>query len=89
MSFHPSRYGDQEMMKDLLAAQKSMTQQYNTFANLSATPALKSELLNLLREEHQIEHDIFSEMQKRGWCSQQPADPEQVSQVRSQFMSKG
>ena len=76
-------FSDREMMDDALSSQKFVTDGYNSFANECATPALLSEFINLLDEEHQIEHDVFAEMQKRGWYTTEPADQNKVNQNRN------
>lgn len=58
---------DREMLTDALSSEKFMTENYNTYANECASPSLMNEFMNLLSEEHQIQHDVFSELQKRGW----------------------
>lgn len=78
-------FTDQDMMAEALTSQKFITTTYNTFANECASPALKSEFVNILNEEHQIEHEIFTEMQKRGWYQTQPADEENVAQAKMKF----
>ena len=78
-------FGDREMMDDVLSSQKFITENYNTFANECATPALKSEFMNLLNEEHQIQHDVFTEMQKRGWYQTPAAQADKVNQAKQKF----
>lgn len=78
-------YGDREMLTDALSSQKFITDGYNTFANECAAPALKSEFMNLLSEEHQIQHDLFSEMQKRGWYPTPAAQEQKIQQCKQKF----
>lgn len=80
-----ANFSDREMMDDALSSQKFITNGYNTFANECATPALKTEFMNLLSEEHQIQHDVFAEMQKRGWYTTEAADMNKVSQAKQKF----
>ncbi len=85
MSTTPNAFGDKEMMTDVLSSQKFITENYNVFANECSSPALKSEFVNLLNEEHQIQHDVFCEMQKRGWYSVEQADQNKVSQAKTEI----
>ena len=78
-------FSDREMMDDALSSQKFITDGYNAFANECATPALLAECMNLLDEEHQIQHDVFAEMQKRGWYATEPADQNKVNQAKQKF----
>lgn len=76
---------DREMLTDALSSEKFMTENYNTYANECASPSLMNEFMNLLSEEHQIQHDVFSELQKRGWYPTQSAPAEKVQQAKMKF----
>lgn len=76
---------DREMLTDALSSEKFMTENYNTYANECASPSLMNEFMNLLSEEHQIQHDVFSELQKRGWYPTQSAPSEKVQQAKMKF----
>ena len=76
---------DREILCDALSSEKFMTENYNNYANECASPSLMNEFMNLLSEEHQIQHDVFTEMQKRGWYPLQQADQAQVTQAKQKF----
>ena len=76
---------DREMLTDALSSEKFMTENYNQYANECASPSLMNEFMNLLSEEHQIQHDVFSELQKRGWYPTQSAPAEKVQQAKLKF----
>lgn len=80
-------FGDKEMLTDLLSSQKFLADGYNTFANECATPAVKSDFINLLSEEHQLQNEIFTEMQKRGWYPTEAADQTKVNQAKQKYLS--
>lgn len=82
----PHTLTDQDMMADALSCQKQAAACYNTFAGECASPALLAEFLNLLNEEHQIQFEIFTEMQKRGWYPTTPASPQQLIDARKKFL---
>ena len=77
-------FGDREMMEDVLSSQKFVTEGYNTFANECASPAVMSELMNILNEEHQIQHEVFDEMVKRGWYQTEPAPQKKIDLCKQQ-----
>ena len=62
-----TNYGDQEMLTDMLSSQKMITGNYNTVANEAASDSIKNQFIGILHEEHKMQHDIFLEMQNRGW----------------------
>ncbi len=78
---------DKEMLTDALSSEKFMTDHYNQYANECASPSLMNEFMNLLSEEHQIQHDVFTEMHKRGWYQTQDAPAEKVQQAKLKFSS--
>lgn len=80
-----ANFGDKEMLTDALSSQKFVTDNYNVFANECATPAIKTEFMNILNEEHQIEHDVFAEMQKRGWYPLEQAEQTKINSVKQKF----
>lgn len=62
-----------------------LTENYNQYANECASPSLMNEFMNLLSEEHQIQHEVFTELQKRGWYPTQEAPAEKVQQAKLKF----
>lgn len=81
-------FGDQEIMYDALASQKFITEGYNSYANECASATLKTEFMNILNEEHQIQHDLFSEMQKRGWYPVESAEQNKIDQTKQKYQSQ-
>lgn len=79
--------GDKEIMNDTLASQKFISSSYDTYANECATPNIRDEFLNILKDEHQIQAEIFTEIQKRGWYQIKPADEQQVTQAKQKYQN--
>lgn len=88
MNQQNQQFGDQEMMNDVLSSQKFLTDTYNSFANECSSPAVLSELINILNEEHQLQHEVFDEMQKRGWYQSEPAQQQKIDQTKQKFASQ-
>lgn len=82
-----TKMSDVEFMNDSIASQKLISSSYDTFANECATPNLRDEFLNILKDEHQIQAEIFTEMQKRGWYQTQPADQQQITQAKQKYQN--
>lgn len=80
---------DKEYLSDSLSAQKLITSNYNMFANECMNPSLREGFLNILKEEHDIQADLFCEMHKRGWYQVQPADVQQVNNAKQRFPVNG
>ncbi|MEG0753987.1 MAG: spore coat protein [Angelakisella sp.] len=80
-------FGDREMMDDLLSSQKGITGLYNTAANECASNGLKNEFMTILGEEHRIQMELFTEMNKRGWYPVEQAEQQKIQQTKDQFQN--
>lgn len=76
---------DKELLGDALNTQKQITGLYNTCANECATPAVRDELLSILREEHVIQANVFTEMQKRGWYPTPMAEEQKIQSAKQKY----
>ncbi len=79
---------DKEMLHDSLSSQKEITGIYNTFTNECVSTALRNEMLNILHDEHSIQADIFTEMQKRGWYPTEMAEEQKIQSAKQKFTSQ-
>ncbi len=79
---------EKELTHDLLTSQKDITGVYNTSANESASPELRSTLLNILQEEHGIQATVFDQMQKRGWYPVTPAPQQKIDTAKQKFTNQ-
>ena len=78
---------DKEMLEDVLTSQKQITGLYNTYANECATTAIRAEMMNILHDEHDIQADIFMEMQKRGWYPTPMAEEQKIQSTKQKFLN--
>ena len=78
--------GDKEIVNDSIGSQKLIESAYNTFANECSNTDLRNDFLNILMEEHDIQSDLFREMQRRGWYDVQPAPQSQIQQDIQKFL---
>lgn len=78
---------DQELINDSIASQKLLSDVYNTYANECVNINLRDEFLNILKEEHNIETDLFQEMQKRGWYKVKQADQTMINDAKTKLSS--
>jgi len=78
-------FSDKDRLQDALASQKFITGNYNTFTTECATPEVRGVFMSILKEEHDIQNEVFTEMQKRGWYQIQPADQQKLQQAKTKF----
>lgn len=76
---------DREIMDDVLSSQKMITTSYNTFTNECVNQQLRTDFLNILRDEHNIQQNVFDQMQKRGWYSPTPAEQQKINTAYTKF----
>ena len=85
MTMNTQSFSDKDIMTDMLSSQKHATDGYNNYANECACPSLRCDMLNLLSDEHHIQSDVFTEMQKRGWYPTEAAEQNKINQVKQTY----
>lgn len=76
---------EKDKMNDVLMTQKHLTDLYNSGSNEVDCKVLHADLLNILNEEHQMAHELYDAMRKRGWYSVPKADNQQVNKVYTEY----
>lgn len=79
---------EKEILQDCLSSQKFTTTNLNTFAGECVCEQLRSAFLNILDDEHRIQADIFNDMSSKGWYPTQPADQQQLQQVKQKYSAQ-
>ena len=77
---------DKELLDDMLTAQKHVTQNYSMFANECSTKEIRSDIMNLLKDEHEIQAELFDEMSSRGWYKVEEAEMQKIDKAKQKFM---
>ncbi|MCL2096801.1 MAG: spore coat protein [Oscillospiraceae bacterium] len=78
-------FSDKDILQDALASQKFITGNYSTFTNECVTPEVRGVFMSILKEEHDIQNEVFTEMQKRGWYQVEPAQQQKLQQAKTKF----
>lgn len=78
---------DKDFLCEFLETEKQVTANYNYYAGECVNTELRSSMLTLLDEEHDIQSDIFNQMHARGWYQVKSADPTELSTVKTKFPS--
>ena len=78
---------DKEILQDVLSSQKQITGSYNTCSNECADEKLRCDLLNILRDEHNMQSGVFSQMQQRGWYQTAPAEQQKINEAKTKFQN--
>ena len=80
-------YTDKEILGDALTAEKTATNNYNTFANECVHENVRHAILHCLKQEHDIQQDVFCMMHEKGFYPT-PAAQEQKVQEANQKSSQ-
>lgn len=65
---------DEEILLDMLYTQQYLTDAYNTGMHFCTTPQMKSQIIEILSEEQQMQDQLLDEMLKRGYMVPKEAD---------------
>lgn len=78
---------DQEILNDVLFSQKQITGNYNTSGNECVDEKLKSDMLNILRDEHNMQSGVFAQMMQRGWYQTPPAQQQKIDAAKTKYQN--
>ncbi len=84
MAVREGDFGDREILEDLLAAQQETAVLYARWACQCGSD-LSAVLLVLLGEERQLCVDLMTELRNRNWQTWQPADKQEIQDLREEF----
>lgn len=76
---------DKDIIMDVLTSQKHITSLYNIFSNECSNKNIKDGFMKILNEEHDIQIEVFDEMNKRGWYSPSKAESNKIETVKTKF----
>ena len=76
---------DQDILQDFLSTAKQVTGTYNIWAGECVNTDLRDEFLCILKEEHEIQSELFKEMQSRGWYQTKPADCNDIKKLKEKY----
>lgn len=78
---------DQEILDDMLASQKQISGAYNTFGGECVHENLKTDFLNILRDEHNMQSGVFTQMQQRGWYQTPAAQQAKIDAAKTKYQN--
>ncbi len=78
-------YTDKEILADALTAEKTATNNYNTFANECVHDSVRDAILHCLEQEHCIQEDVFNMMHQRGYYPTPDAETDKVQSAKQKF----
>lgn len=76
---------DKTILDDCLSTQKFLANTQNTYANEAASTELRTDILNILNEEHQLQAQLFQAASQRGWYNPKRASDQEIAQAQSKY----
>lgn len=80
-------YSEKEILGDALATAKYSTDNYNTFSNECAHENVRSTMMRILNEEHDIQNEVFHMMAAKGFYPTPAAEDKKITAAKQQFQS--
>ncbi|MDD3278291.1 MAG: spore coat protein [Lachnospiraceae bacterium] len=75
-------YTEKEILGDALATAKFSTDNYNTFSNECAHENVRSTMMTILNEEHDIQDEIFHMMSSKGYYPTPAAEESKITETK-------
>jgi len=85
MSNAQAQFGDKEILTDALHSEKEATKLYNMMANECANPKLRNLIMELLQQEHDLQFEVFNDMQSRDMYPVPPAEQTKIAQTKKTY----
>ena len=79
------QYTDKDILGDGLKAQKASTASYNMFSDECAHEEVRNCMLNILKQEHDIQDDIFHMMSAKGYYPTPAAEEKKINEAKQKF----
>ena len=80
-------YTDKEILGDALTAEKTATNNYNTFANECVHENVRHAILHCLKQEHDIQQDVFCMMHEKDSIRHRPLRNRRCRRQSRNFLS--
>lgn len=80
-------YTEKEILSDGLAIAKYSTDNYNMFSNECSHENVRSTMLRILNEEHDIQDEVFHMMAAKGFYPTPAAEEKKIAEAKQKFQS--
>lgn len=76
---------DKDILTDSISSQKFISSNYNNYAGECSRTDLRDAFLCILDEEHEIQSQLFTQMNSKGWYPVQAADKQKIEVAKQKF----
>lgn len=78
-------YTEKEILGDALTAEKTSTNNYNTWSNECVHENVRDVILKILSQEKEIQNDVFKMMHQRGLYPTPDADAKKIQEAKMKY----
>lgn len=78
-------FTDKEILADGLSTQKATTEKFNMSASECVHEPIRKTMLEILGQEHSIQHEVFTMMHQRGFYQTPAAEDKKVQEAKQKF----
>lgn len=82
-----TQYTEKEILGDALATAKFSTDNYNTFSNECAHENVRSTMMRILNDEHEIQNEVFHMMASKGYYPTPAAEEKKIMEAKQKFQN--
>lgn len=76
---------DKEILEEVLTLQKHTDLNYSMFADECATTSMRTDVMNILNDEHKIQAEVYDQMAVNGWYNPAEAEMNKIEQAKQKF----
>lgn len=80
-------YPEKQLLSDALNTQKYSTGNFNLFSNECAHETVRSTVMRILNDEHEIQNEVFHMMSAKGFYPTPAAEQQKIMETKQKFQN--
>lgn len=82
-----SSFTEKQILTDALNIQKYSTDNFNMFSNECAHESVRSTVMRILNDEHDIQNEVFHMMSTKGYYPTPAAEEKKIMETRQRYQN--
>lgn len=79
---------EQERITDFIVSEKKMSSNYDTFASECVNTQLRDDFINIFKQSHESQTQLFQTAQQKGWYQVEQAQQDKIQQAYTKFQNQ-
>jgi hypothetical protein len=80
------QWSARSILEEAISSGKYLTSIYNSAANEAWAESIRTDFVNILLAEHQLQGDILTVMQRRGMHQPRLAEPKEIARIQQKYV---